>query len=418
MGLIVTIKKDIYKPIKILLLIIIVFLLNHASYASEVFYTIQTGTYPHNALDYSEKQFNLLSQKLDADERAHLRIEKGSKYYIVRLGKFKSNNTAEKVLKNVIPLASDAFILKDADFEHAKVIMYYDNSSNKKQLSAAIQYYTVQTGNFPKYEQAEKKFNAIAHSLREDDIKNLRIAKASDYFCIRLGKFSDHTTAEEFLKRIINIISDAVIVKTFAQDEKILVRYQPSVSDASAEEKNQVPAKNTAVQSEQMKQGAPNENEQVNKLIDNVSAQYFNQDYGKAAELLRKGIAKWPDDPVLHAWYGATLLSTGFADKAYAEYKKAAELLPDVPEFHAGVGHSLLNIYIEKAKNSVAAFKKALEIDSNNVSALEGLGIVYVSIDRKDQAAEIYHRLKKLDEDAAERLNQFIAWGLDWGEMK
>lgn len=320
---------------KILLSILTVFLLNHTSYASEVFYTIQTGTYVHDALGYAGRQFNLLSQKLNNDDRAFLRIEEGNKYFVVRLGRFKDIDIAKKVLETVKTLASDAFVLKETDFEHAKVLIFYEN--DKKQAKTYMSQRDTKVN-----ESDTTRFLANA---RNDMSKGAR----ND----RLGVFS----------------------------------------------------------------GEPDDKKEFNKLIDDVSINFYNQEYGKAGELLRKGLARWPDDPNLHGWYGAILLSTGSPDKAYEEYQKAAELLPDVPEFHAGVGHSLLNIYIDRAQRSIAAFKKALALDPNNVSALEGLGIIYVSIDKKHLAREIYDRLQKIDQNAAERLNQFILWGLDWGDI-
>jgi tetratricopeptide (TPR) repeat protein len=154
----------------------------------------------------------------------------------------------------------------------------------------------------------------------------------------------------------------------------------------------------------------------IDSLIESADNYLNTAEYGKAAEILRKGIAQWPDNPDLYALYGETLLYLGYPEKALEKYKKATKLSPDVPDFHAGVGYSLLNIYLDRAKASIEAFKKALEIDPDNINALEGLGIVYASIDRKDLATDIYYRLKELDPDAAERLNNVIQNGIDWGE--
>jgi tetratricopeptide (TPR) repeat protein len=332
------------RSLKILLSILTVFLLNHTSHASEVFYTIQTGTYVHDALGYAGRQFNLLSQKLNENDRAFLRIEEGNKYFVVRLGRFKDIDIAKKVLETVKTLASDAFILKETDFEHAKVLIFYEN--DKKQAKTYI-------------------------SQRDTKVNENVIAKSPDEY----------------------------------RDDKAISMKDKIASPSARNDRLGVFS------------GEPADKKEFNKLIDDVSNNFYNQEYGKAGELLRKGLARWPDDPNLHGWYGAILLSTGSPDKAYEEYQKAAELLPDVPEFHAGVGHSLLNIYIDRAQRSIAAFKKALALDPNNVSALEGLGIIYVSIDKKHLAREIYDRLQKIDQNAAERLNQFILWGLDWGDI-
>lgn len=348
---------------KILLSILTVFLLNHTSYASEVFYTIQTGTYVHDALGYAGRQFNLLSQKLNNDDRAFLRIEEGNKYFVVRLGRFKDIDIAKKVLETVKTLAYDAFILKE-NFEHAKVLIFYEN--DKKQAKTFIS-------------QRDTKVNENVIAKSPDEYRDDKAISMKDKIASPEPATSDTT---RFLANARNNMSE------WARNDRLGVF-----------------------------SGEPDDKKEFNKLIDDVSINFYNQEYGKAGELLRKGLARWPDDPNLHGWYGAILLSTGSSDKAYEEYQKAAELLPDVPEFHAGVGHSLLNIYIDRAQRSIAAFKKALALDPNNVSALEGLGIIYVSIDKKHLAREIYDRLQKIDQNAAERLNQFILWGLDWGDI-
>ena len=118
-------------------------------------------------------------------------------------------------------------------------------------------------------------------------------------------------------------------------------------------------------------------------LLKDVSSQYGKENYGKAAELLRKGIEKWPDNPDLYSWYGATLINMHYPETALQQYKKAVEISPDVPDYHAGVGISLVNIYMDRAKESIDAFKKAIELDPDNVSGLEGLGFVYASIGKK-----------------------------------
>jgi tetratricopeptide (TPR) repeat protein len=322
--------------LKILLLSIFVFY-SLQVFASEKFYTIQAGTYTHFALDYAGRLFNHLSRKLTKDEREHLRIEEGSKYYIVRLGRFQDIASAEKVLKTVKKIADDAFILEETDFENSKIVIVYEQDGSQKKVADTVERSRVEKVTVP-------------------SVKPL-----SD---------EEQMQAEEM-----------TLEKGFLEEQK-------------------------------------NDRELIDRLIDEVSIHYSNQDYKKAAEIAREGLKDWPDEPDLLAWYGATLLDLGFPDKAYEQYKKAVKLLPEEPEFHAGIGHSLLDIYVDRAKQSVDAFKKALEIEPDNISALEGLGIVYVSIDKENLAREIYHRLKEIDNDAAERLNQFIVWGIDWGVVK
>lgn len=339
------IKKATFFLINILLFMFSLILLNNTSDASEVIYSIQTGTYSHKAFSFAEKQFEVLSGKLSENEKKDLRIEEGTKYYIVRLGSFSNITEAEKVLKNVKAIASDAFILKMTDFESVKIFKSYSDK-DQKQIESNVS------------EKLSAEADEGAKGIIAPNRKNKKDGSADNN-------------------------------KESGVDE--------TPNNLPAAGKIEDPRK---------------------KLLDDVSVQFNNKDYKKASELLKKGLRKWPNDPDLHAWYGATLLDSGSPEKAYKEYRKAAELMPDVPDFHAGMGHSQLDSYIDRAKNSVTNFKKALEIDPDNVSALEGLGIVYVSMGKKFLAAEIYEHLREIDNEAAERLNEFILWGLDWGEMK
>lgn len=292
-------------------------------------------------------------------------------------------------------------------------------------------FFTIQAGtySFNSLDRAGKMFNMLSKKLNKDEIALLRIEEGPKHFVVRLGGFRDKAAADKALKKVKVFSPNASILKeSDLKNKKVLIYYDDDekaslseLTDSEVKQAKQMINNDIAdipAAGEPSKSATINDSDMINKLIDDASAHFYNQNYAKASELLRKGLAKWPDDPTLHAWYGATLLDTGFPDRAYEEYRKAAALLPDVPEFHSGVGHSLLQIYMDRAKKSVEAFKKALEIDPYNVSALEGLGIVYVSMEKKYLATEIYERLKNIDGEAAARLNQFIVWGVDWGEIK
>ncbi|UCE79750.1 MAG: hypothetical protein JSV13_03680 [Nitrospiraceae bacterium] len=309
---------------------------NPFAVASVQFYTIQAGTYSLNTLKSAKEHFAFLSEQLKEQEKEYLRIEKGNKYYIIRLGQFQTINNARNIIQAVTSLVPDAFILKETDFENSEIVLMY--SRDEKQ---------------PAFLPMEPS------AIKEE-----------------------------------KIISSAAPV--------------PAIEPAIPE--------NVPISQSSPERQEPTKQEMVNMLIDRVAAFYDNEEYEKAAEIVREGLKKWPDDPDLLAWYGATLLDSGFPDKAYEQYRKATELLPEEPDLHAGLGHSLLDMHVDKAMKSITSFKRALEIDPNNVSALEGLGIVYVSIEKKELAKKIHDRLEQLDQDAAARLQEFITWGIDWGK--
>lgn len=383
---------------------------------AEAFFTIQAGTYSHNAFESARRQALQLARKLGNGEPGTVRIEEGSRYYIVRVGRFRDMASAEEVFGTVKTLAEDAFILKDTDSGQAKVLRIA--GSGETPLTSPDESYALQTGKFQQYEHAREKFDFLIRTLVPRDSENLRIIVSGDFYRIRIGRFPTSAAAEELQGRIRDSLSVTNLVKVNTREEKIVDQHPPAQAVTSSPGMQQEEASAAPVTPQQPAVQKTGESEILHKLFLDLSTYYSRQEYGKAAEMVRKGLARWPDNPDLHAWYGAALLATGFPDKAYEAYRKAAALQPDVPEYHSGEGHSLLDIHIERARSSVDSFRKALTIDPNNVSALEGLGILYVSTGRRYLAAEVYEHLKQLDQNAAERLNQFILYGLDWGDTR
>lgn len=380
------------------------------SASSEGFYTIQTCTYTPASLRFAKSHFNQLSRILKEGDRNYLRIERGKKYITIRIGKFSELAEAKKLLEKVKALSPDAFILKELNFEKIEVIRLYGETletlkeekstteiETLKSPSLLKEYYTLQIGNFLTQEEAKKELDALSKKLKVRESSSLRIERSGSYFSLRLGRFETYSAVKEFLSSVSNLIPEAVIIIGKSEEEQ-----QKTFEDKSVQTKRLI-----TVDQEKQKR-------EIELFLNDVSNQYYKEQYGKVAEMLKEGISRWPDNADLYAWYGAALLNMKDHENALSQYRKAVEISPQVPDYHAGVGVSLLNIYMERAKESIEAFKKALEIDPNNVSALEGLGFVYVSIGKKDLAMEIYTHLATLNKDAANRLYQVITLGVDW----
>jgi len=388
--------------------------------SGDMYYTVQTGTYTPASLSFAKRHYKTLVKTLKESELSYLRIEEGTKYFIVRIGKFGTYDQAVPLLETVRNLVPDAFIVQQEDFTSIKYVEMYAKDTQPGIASpdqGLVEYYTVQLGNFLKLDQASEEFNSISGKIAEDDAASLRVEKADRYFSVRIGRFETYGAARKFISRYSDNLPGASILKSSPKDEQVLIAYgDPTLHAVITTEQTRPSIEQEESTRSEQDVEAERKKKELEDLFNDISAQYYGEQYGKAAEILRRGIEKYPDNADLHAWYGATLLNMRFSDKALEEYKRAAEISPDVPEFHAGMGHSLLNIYMDRARDSIASFQKALEIDPNNVSALEGLGFVYASIGKKDQAEAIHQQLLQLDPGAAARLNQAIVNGVDWEE--
>lgn len=94
----------------ILILLILLLCLPVTSNASQLIYTIQTGSFLR--IDDARKQFDSLVQLFNEKELDHFRIEKIGKYYSVRLGKFDSKNEVEQSLSSMKDRSTSLLIMK------------------------------------------------------------------------------------------------------------------------------------------------------------------------------------------------------------------------------------------------------------------------------------------------------------------
>ncbi|TAL26203.1 MAG: tetratricopeptide repeat protein [Nitrospirae bacterium] len=418
---------------KTFLLLFLFFYQTGISAAFEGFYTIQAAKYTPASYSSAKKYFNTLYETLKDDEHNYLRIEQKDNNIVIRIGKFDDYAGAANLLEKIKPLARNASIVKAVDSEDMFVVDLYEKTSSpsdkdtpvssKNEASPEVparpeqvieEYYTLQVKKFSKIEQASNAFNVLALKLKEDYLKDLRIEKIKGYFSVRLGKLKDYSSAKTLLARTKNVTPGAIIIKSKKANEQVISTYEKTSFPLIIVEKSGTSAEETGQSEKNQKPGSEKQNNEVVLLLKDVSSQYGKENYGKAAELLRKGIEKWPDNPDLYSWYGAALINMHYPETALQQYKKAVEISPDVPDYHAGVGISLVNIYMDRARESIDAFKKAIELDPNNVAGLEGLGFVYTSIGKKDLALEVYNRLKPLDKDAAFRLSQVITGEINW----
>ncbi len=86
--------------------------------------------------------------------------------------------------------------------------------------------YTVQIYSQKSIADAQKQFNSILQSLNEKNLNLLRIEKIGKYYTVRLGKFENYANAKKFLQEIKPRLSEAIILKAYIKNERIVQLYE------------------------------------------------------------------------------------------------------------------------------------------------------------------------------------------------
>ncbi len=106
----------------ILILLFLLLFIPVNSYASQLIYTIQSGSFLR--IEKAQKQFNSLALLFKEKELDHLRIEKIGKYYSVRLGKFDKRSEVEQSLR-VMKKSLSSFLLMKAYYKEERIKKLY-----------------------------------------------------------------------------------------------------------------------------------------------------------------------------------------------------------------------------------------------------------------------------------------------------
>ena len=192
------------------------------SYASQTIFTIQTGSFVNES--DAQKQFDSIKQGLNEKDLDYLRIEKIGDYYSVRIGNYNNQATAEKYLQAMSPHLSEALIRK-AYLIDERIRRIYNASTSSLQLI-----YTIQTGSFNRYEDAQNQFDSIKQGFNGKDLDYLRIEKIGDYYSIRIGNYNNKATAEKYLQAMSPHLPGALITKAYIKDERVKKIYKGYLS--------------------------------------------------------------------------------------------------------------------------------------------------------------------------------------------
>ena len=268
--------------------------------------------------------------------------------------------------------------------------------------------YTIQTGSFSDIKPAQNQFDSIVQGLNEKQLDYLRIEKIGNFYSVRLGKFEDNAVAEKFLEGVKPHFPTAIVRDAYFIEERIVKIYKPSLQgkpkveeepiSSPVPDKTKPPAAEKPVEAKKA--------EPLEKQIKIISDLVDKKDFEKALEVIKTEIATRTDSPEINGWYGAVLLKMNRPANAITYFQRAAELSPEVSDYHNGIGYCLF--YLNRFNEAISEFNKVLTLDPAHIDALTGLGATYIKIGKKDNAMDIYNKLKNLDTDTANKLLKVI----------
>ncbi len=221
-------------------------------YASRTVYTVQTGSFMDGS--DAQKQFDVIVQGFSEKDLDYLRIEKIGNYYSVRIGIFEDRVSADTLLRAMQSMFPAAMKLK-AYIKRDRITKMYRGSSSvdkqtieKKALPASKtqkirqqkndksvqqtvpEIYTIQTGSFMNYDDAQKKYDSMVQGSNTRDlaydISHLRIEKIGRFYTVRIGKFKKRDIAQSFLRAIKTRYPAAVIIMAHIKDDRIIKSYK------------------------------------------------------------------------------------------------------------------------------------------------------------------------------------------------
>lgn len=125
----------------------------------------------------------------------------------------------------------------------------------------------------------------------------------------------------------------------------------------------------------------------------------------EAADALRRALAKWPDDALLHNNIGSALRAAGDAEGAFAEFRRACELAPDLAAAWYNLGKSLK--VLSRNAEAEDALRRALALAPAHVQARIVRGDNLKALGRIKEAVDEYRAALRRNEGAVQAW-----WGL------
>jgi predicted Zn-dependent protease with MMP-like domain len=138
--------------------------------------------------------------------------------------------------------------------------------------------------------------------------------------------------------------------------------------------------------------------EEAAQIVEEIYDALDRADHGTALNLARAALeSEGEDDPVLRFLAGIALLELGLPEDAAGELRRAVELDPDDPEFHARLAEAYFRgCRFDEAREEA---RRALECDESSPDAHQIHALLLERQGKLDEADEHLDRARSLDPD-------------------
>ena len=253
--------------------------------------------------------------------------------------------------------------------------------------------FTIQAGSFGNRPDAIRQFDFLQGKLSEQGREYLRVEKIGKFHAVRLGKFDNRREAEEFLNANKSVLSGAIVMDAYFIPARIEKLYKGPSPAAEGVDEGDTPA---AAGGETGVMIPPTVGEQIRM----ISGLFEKHDYESALRVAKAAVAERPDDPELNAWYGTILMKMNRHEEAMRYFRKASELLPDVPREEQ---IRMISDMLEKHdyENALRLAKAAVTGRPDDPELNAWYGSVLLKMDYPDKAIKYFRKASELRPDVA-----------------
>jgi tetratricopeptide (TPR) repeat protein len=282
------------------------------------------------------------------------------------------------------------------------VLMLFPHSSGASQSI-----YTIQAGSFQDETAARKQYDYVLRSLGGQEAQYLRIEKVGRFYTVRTGKFESYSEAEHRYLTVKPLLSGSLIMKAYMIDDRIIEIHEGVASVDTNEVEIDVPqAVETGGQVADEKADARGKSLPVKEVVVSIVELVHEKEYNAALYIAKAGVEVYPENPELNALMGTVLLKKGLPLESLQYLEKAVELSPDAADYHNALGYSWF--FLKRYDKALDEFEGAFSLEPGHLDALSGLCMVFAETGETEKALELYNKVVYLDEETAEKLLKVI----------